>query len=361
MTITPANWPWVSRQIAWPADPDDFDENAVKRALKLLGNRFIKMPKIPSKFKSYNNVKIMDFDSETDRIYYASALARYEEEVQRIIANGEPRIRALVEDGKLRQASEKLKTRHIANRAYCEVQEGYSAVVGFCFKESVVDCVNVLVHDRKVDPAQIAIVWGGYNLDERRRKEAENILKQKFTPAQLQEYIQDGLFDNLLDVYTERKGQDLGAIDSKLLGQVDQFTRWQQICRFQNGRARYCIFTAASGGVALSLHDENEEASFPRRSHLGLPYGEKMVVQLYGRAHRVTSVSDTYQSSYAFNGTRDIKVAKRVSQKLRSARHTGVGNYNKLLWTSDELDVDNQYIEHVNPEEYVTEEIHDEE
>jgi len=357
MTITPDNWYSVVQQLVYPADPLDYNEVSIRRMIDLLGNRYYRMPKIPSAFKSYNRVRLIEFASNEDRISYNQAFSRYMAECARIDEYHHPVIRKLVEDGKLREEAERLKTSIIAQEAYNEVAEGYASVIGLCFKRSVVEVVNNLVHKHGVDPAKIAIIWGGYGAQERKRKVAEEQIRKKLGEDEINQFIEDGLLDELIESYSARLNQDLSAIDKSLLGAVDKETRWRQIRAFQGGKADYAIFTLASGGVALSLHDE--DGTRPRQSKLGLPYSSKMVVQAYGRAHRLTSCSDTYQESLAFNGTREVKVAKRVSLKLRCDRHTSTETYSDMVWTDDSLRIDDSYNEKVNPEDYVTGETND--
>lgn len=358
MIVTPDNWHSVVSQICFPADPLDYNEVSIRRMVELLGNRYYRMPKIPSAFKSYNRVRLIEFASEEDRICYNQAFNRYMAECARIDEYHHPVIRKLVEDGKLREEAERLKTVIIAQEAYNEVAEGYASVIGLCFKRSVVEVVNNLVHKHGVNPSKIAIIWGGYGAQERKRKVAEEQIRKKLSEEEVNQFIEDGLLDELIDSYSNRLNQDLSAIDKSLLGAVDKETRWKQIRAFQAGQADYAIFTLASGGVALSLHDE--DGLRPRRSKLGLPYSSKMVVQAYGRAHRLTSCSDTYQESLAFNGTREVKVAKKVSQKLRCDRHTSTETYSDMVWTNDSLVINDPYIEKVNPEDYVTGDTSDE-
>lgn len=351
MIITPDNWNTFVAQVVYPDDPTDFSERGIRRMLRLLGNRYYRMPKIPSEFKCHNRVRLIEFANYEDQQSYNMAYERYLSECAKITAHNHPIIRKLVEDGKLREEAERLKCGIIASEAYNEVAEGYASVVGLCFKRSVVEVVNHLVHKRGVDPSRIAIIWGGYGAQERKRKVAEENIRARMSQEELNEFIAEGLLDDLIEAYGMKHQQDVSAFDKKLLGNVDQETRWKQIRAFQEGRADYAIFTLASGGVALSLHDEDGQR--PRRAKLGLPYSSKMVIQAYGRAHRLTSKSHTYQESLAFNDTREVKVAKRVSQKLRCDRHTSTEMYRDIVWTDDSLDVKNPHIESVNPEEYV--------
>lgn len=347
MKITPANWPSAARDLAYPHDPETFSEDVIKAFIKGMGARFYKVPLIPNEFKSRNSVEIVEFDNDDDRLYYQSALERYEREINRPTAESYV---FLVEDLKLRQAAEELKGRMIGNRMYNRVQEGFSAVAGVCFKTTVVDIVNQLVHVRKVDPKDITIIWGGYGAEERKLRQAEELLRGKMTQEEINDFIKEGAFEELVQMAASNVKRDLSAIDKDLLGVVKYSTRWEHICKFQRNEAKYAIFTFATGGVALSLHDES--GLHPRVADHGLPYSERMTVQAYGRAHRLTSRSHTRQYSLAFNDSREIRVAKRVSWKLRSARHASNVCINDILFTDDRNNI-NSALETINPQEII--------
>jgi hypothetical protein len=332
MIVTIDNWSSVAQQIAYPGDAFSPDENAVKRAVALLGPSFYQMDPIPETFKLRNRIRCIDFVSSKDRDFYNAALSRWMRADMEARAGLCSFALMRIEDLKLRQAAETLKAPIMADLLFNQVAQGFSAVAGVCFKDSLVEIVNNLVHKKNVDPKSISILWGGFTAKERQRKAAEQEVSSRLTESQIKELIDDDLYDEVLATYGQSNKLDLSAIDKKLLCLQTAETRDGQVQKFQSNRAKYCIFTLPVGREGLNLHDETGTA--PRRGVYGLCYSDKATVQIVRRIHRVTSKSDTFGEFLAFNDTRDINVAMRVSEKLKALRHSSAGNFDDLLFTN---------------------------
>jgi len=334
MKVTRHNWPSVAYRLAYPYDPGEYNTNAMRQGLAALGNRLYVMPPIPKKFKCYTGIKPIQLETESDRLYYATALARYERERARITEQKLSSLLYLVEDLKLRQAAEELKAPVLTKEAYHCRQEGFAPVIGLSFKLSVVKCVNSLVHDYGVDPSKISIIWGGFSKKQRQRFAASS--EANLDEDLVRELMLDGLLDEVLDRYADKNHSDLSTFDQKLLKTPTPEVRWEQVKNFRHDKTEYAFFTLGAGGVALSLHDTT--GRYPRRGLLSLAYSDKQTVQLTGRAHRVNSASDTYQHFYVYQGTREVKVARRCTMKLRSLQLSSSDDFSDMMW--DDIDND---------------------
>lgn len=91
------------------------------------------------------------------------------------------------------------------------------------------------------------------------------------------------------------------------------------IDRFQFGRTDICLLTLKSGGAGLSLHHEHKIAR-PRYGIIPPTWSAIELVQLLGRAHRINSLSTTYQDVVWYKGTIEEQVADKVQIKMQSLK-----------------------------------------
>lgn len=89
------------------------------------------------------------------------------------------------------------------------------------------------------------------------------------------------------------------------------------IDKFQYGKSDYCLLTLSSGGAGLSLHHEHKQAR-PRYGVIPPNYSPIRFAQLLWRAHRINSLSTTYQDCVYYQGTIEEKVAARVERGLKA-------------------------------------------
>lgn len=100
-----------------------------------------------------------------------------------------------------------------------------------------------------------------------------------------------------------------------LVGSTDERTRQKNIDKFQHGKADYFLTTLKSGGAALNLQHEFNEA-LPRHIILPPTWSPYEMVQVLGRAQRINNLSPVTQSLTWFEGTIEEKVALRLNTKL---------------------------------------------
>jgi hypothetical protein len=91
------------------------------------------------------------------------------------------------------------------------------------------------------------------------------------------------------------------------------------IDRFQYGKSNFCLLTLKSGGAGLSLHHEHKVAR-PRYGIIPPTWSAIELVQLLGRAHRINSLSTTYQDVVWFRDTIEEDVAAKVQIKMGSLK-----------------------------------------
>lgn len=100
-------------------------------------------------------------------------------------------------------------------------------------------------------------------------------------------------------------------------GQTDQ-ERQENIDAFQTGKTHLCIITIGAGGTGLSLHhnDDNKDLTKPREVYMSPAFNAIDVAQTAGRAHRLTSISTTYQYLLYFKDTVEEYVSAKLAKKL---------------------------------------------
>lgn len=106
---------------------------------------------------------------------------------------------------------------------------------------------------------------------------------------------------------------------SVLFGGVTDKQGQKAIDDFQEGKTDYFLTTMKSGGTSISLHHENESAK-PRYVLLPPTWSIYEMVQVLGRAQRITSLSQTIQDIVWFRDTIEEKVADTVGEKWKSMR-----------------------------------------
>lgn len=90
--------------------------------------------------------------------------------------------------------------------------------------------------------------------------------------------------------------------------------RQQNIDDFQTGKTLFFLTTLKSGGTGLSLHHEHK-TSRPRVVILPPTWSVYELVQVLGRAQRITNLSQVIQTICWFAGTVEEKVAQRLASK----------------------------------------------
>lgn len=273
-------WASFAAQIAGNTDPLQFSEAAMKRLRNVFNPYITRMPNLNPKYKSLNTVKLINFLTQHDELSYHAAYAEYLEKLASIDRDAPGGIAAIwVANLKFRQKAELLRAKIIARAMFESVKAGNAAVAGINFRATCAAIVAELV-ELGVERKRISLIWGGIKSEE--------------------------------DTY------DLD------LGPQSEVERQRDIDRFQLGKTDYCIFTYKAGGVALSLHHTNDhdgmevKKSRPREVYLSVAYSVFEISQGVGRAHRITSLSNTTQTFLLFSNTIEEQVAARLTEKLNS-------------------------------------------
>jgi len=115
---------------------------------------------------------------------------------------------------------------------------------------------------------------------------------------------------------------------SVIIGNQSMTERQTNIDNFQLGKTRFMLLMFAAGGAGLSLH-HYKPTQRPRTVFLPPVWSAEELVQVLGRAHRINSISTTYQYIMWFNGTIETQVMERVKRKC-SALKEAVGK--KEAW-----------------------------
>jgi len=337
------NWALWARNVAYPANPEDYVEAAVDRLMESLDPYVTAVKNVRSQFNALNGVKMIDFDCLEDKQYYESALDRYYEAIGKIQDEGGAggQFQQMVEWLKLRMAGEFVRCPRIAREMHEAVTlRGKAAAAGLCFKASQAKIILILHRDYGVQRDQIATIWGG--------SASFNGKQARFEPDEITRILGRVMAGDSVDSATLKKlkqqliydSEGLGEIPTELrLGTQNFKQRQEEIDRYQRGTALYGLFNYKSGGVGLSLHHcddlaptkvrrkkdsgyavEADIASIPTRPREGFftpTFSAVELVQALGRLPRLTSLSDTIQTMFFYKGTIEVAVAASVSQKLR--------------------------------------------
>ena len=108
-----------------------------------------------------------------------------------------------------------------------------------------------------------------------------------------------------------------GILDSEISfirGGQEAQERQRNIDRFQNGKARFLLLMFEAGGAGLSLHHHLSNQR-PRVVIIPFVWNSESFVQVLGRAHRINSISTTYQYVMYFEGTIEEEVRDKVRGK----------------------------------------------
>ena len=240
----------------------------VQKSFALLGMKL---------YRASNGTLLIRFRTPEQAKHYAVAYEEYLKRLAKIDKDAPGGIAELwVAILMFRIAAEECRAADIAEAMYQSVATGHAAIGAFNFKKSIGLAVKYLVDVRGIPRDKISVVWGG--------------------------------MDNL-----EEDCDYLG------LGVQSRKQRQKEIDRFQKGEALYCFFTFKSGGVGLSLHHDREGGR-PRETFIAPTYSAIELVQGTGRAHRITSLSNTTQTVIYYADTIEEQVAAKVAIKMKCLR-----------------------------------------
>lgn len=289
--LTPERWPYFAKDVCLGSSPEDYNKEAVKRLMEKIKPYIIRVPSISTKFKTHNSVGFIDLSHE-EMMQYNAAMRIFLEACAKILETGEPNyaMAILVELLKFRQASEKLKAPYYADAAADSIKAGKAPIIAVAFKQTLAIVVKTLIEKHGLSREDISVIWGGASKPSEKATAAA-----KVAWAEMEQMVDD---------------YDLGSQNHK--------ERWKNVKAFQTGKSKVCVFTFKSGGVALSLHHhKNDGSQLPRETFSSLTYSVIELVQAFGRAHRMNSISDTYQQVIcARNTIEELHVAPKLIKKI---------------------------------------------
>lgn len=313
-----------------PAKPN---REAVKRLRSVLNPYIFSLPYVKPKYKAINLVQLVDFRSEVDRNIYNTAHQRYIEACRKAGKNtlwGQ--FEKLIALNNYLKTVEPLRAWHIAQRVAENYRNNtFATAVGCKFKETIAQVTFELVDKYNIPREQISLIWGGkreYRTEELlTREEVDKILANPNLNELLSNrpllkrvrltlrYLQDQHEHSESpeeQAYRHSKMKEL-----KLLGKQSDDARQYEIDKYQDGSAKICLFTIASGGIGLSL-DRDKPHLLPRQGLFTPVYSGKEFQQLLGRLVRRASLSDAYQYICMMRGTvEEHHVTPILDEKLK--------------------------------------------
>lgn len=340
-TLTNSNFSVFAELVSAPSDPTDYSPAAMARLMEYLSPYIVDVKGVHFKHHARNKIKLIEFSNQQERDAYAQAWTNYLNAIAKLQDSSMPggKFLLLVQFLKFRQAAELIRAPWIARELWEIVnRRKKSAVCALNFKETISKIVHILVLDYGVSRDEISLIWGGQAnkgvKKKRKKKPLEELsiqdktkLKELFSAEDVAWLKEMGIDTELDELTTPDEVKPVSAnsilpvsnLELLRLGTQNKIQRQENIDRFQADKSRYCLFTFKAGGVGLSLHQETPE-NFTRETILAPTYSAIELVQGLGRAHRITSCSDTEQTIVFYAGTIEVRVSLRVSQKLKCLR-----------------------------------------
>lgn len=290
------------------ADPTAYNAAATGRVIKLLKPYMVKQKPIKSQYHSINSVEWIEFADENQRKFYNTYYARYLRETE---SGGNP----LTALNKFAQAAEIVRHEQLASKAIEAHKAGYAVLICAKYKDTLVQAMTTLHSKYGVDLAKVSVIWGGIDKNHLNLLEKRKAMREKLTE-------QEALLLEELDVSDEIAASlcPITSADAELRKRFfklqDQWERQRNIDAFQDEQTDFCCFTAAAGGVALSLH-AHKKTSRPRFVILTPCWSDHQMVQCVGRVDRVTATSDSKQVMICFAGTVEEGIAATFRNKMQ--------------------------------------------
>jgi len=335
-TITSKNFNTMFARDVAKGAPTVVTAASMERLFLAIKRHVVELPYYPWPCKSINSVRMVDFQSERQRQYVASAWERHLDRCRALGKDTPNGVGAVYASYTIfRNDVEHVRIPQTVELMVKDVANGRSAVCGTAFTGAVSKGVFSLIDDYGVDPNQISVIWGG----------KANIKPDRvLLPTEMFEIIQqamesgDGLSTEnkrlikrnlawqqdalLFDDNGDEERQRLRYQRLQKLGMIGIQTkakRQAEIDKMQSGQALYCFFTMASGGTGLSLpHCDSRQR--PRSGYFTPIYSGKEFTQAFGRLPRRNSISDSIQQVILLNGTIESEhVAPILDLKLRAA------------------------------------------
>lgn len=315
-------------------EPDVPNKAAMERFRKFFKHRLYEIPKIRWPFSSTISLKFFKFLTAEDKLQYDNAVSEYLEQIAKLGKNT-PNERALraIKLLKLRKKVEPIRSKQIAKLMVDDVARGETAIMGADFVGSIIKTAFHLIDDYGVKREEIAIIWGGcenvkpsriYTKEEMLQLATDAYLSGEGIPAATMRMLKLNIAwdeDRMLFGDSDEAAQHARYERLKsygLIGAQSRTQRQAEVDRFMDGRAKYCLFTASSGGTGLSL-EHADSSTGPRNLYAPPIYSGMTFVQLMGRPHRRNSISNTKMFICLMAGTVEQNhVAPNLSTKLQA-------------------------------------------
>jgi len=261
---------WI-KEISAPKSEYDWCPAAMKRIQEFLEPKTLRFGKLSYKHRTFIKQMLIDMPSHKARIYQ-DAFDEYQK--KRESYGLDPLVgfaEILVSMMKFRQTSEMLRADDLARLAFDVEQKENKSVIIACSFQDTLKLVHQHLRAKGVIEDEIATIMGGQSLAERQLN-------------------------------------------------IDQF---------QSGRRRFMLLMFSAGGAGLSLH-HHRVGQRPRVVFLPPVWNAEELVQVLGRAHRINSMSTTYQFIVWFRGTIEERVMEKVKRKCSALKEV-VGK--REAWT----------------------------
>lgn len=289
-------------------DPTAYNAAATGRLVKMLKPYMVKQKPIKSDFKSINSVEWIEFADEGQRKFYNTYYARYLRETE----SGDNALTAL---NKFAQAAEIVRYEQLASRAIEASRAGYAVLICAKYKDTLVQAMTTLHGKHGVDLDRISVIWGGIDKNHLNLLEKRKAMREKLTEQEALLLEELDLSDEVADSICPITSAD-AELRKRFFKLQDQHERQRNIDAFQDERTDFCCFTAAAGGVALSLH-AHRKTSRPRFVILTPCWSDHQMVQCTGRVDRVTATSDSRQIMLCFKDTVEEGIAGTFRKKMQ--------------------------------------------
>ena len=321
--------------------PENYSPGAMNRLMAYMSEYIHRVKGIKTQFKPFNGIKIINFETDKGRLEYENAWEEFQKEKARLegdesLSSSQAAFNILAQLQVFLKAAETNYDRvhKIARDMFHGVQEGFASVAAVRFKLTICKVVEILIKDYGVKRDEIALIWGGAPVANKKQKLKRSILDNA---AFLEQMTATGLTFEDLDLDEVEEAEVAAWPKEYRLGNQNFKERQKEIDKFQSGKALYCIYTFRAGGVGLSLHHTDDLTKEKvRHKESGYAYEEDILliptrprkvvvtptwsaielVQGVGRCPRLTSLSDTYQIMEFYRGTVEERQARVVGVKL---------------------------------------------
>lgn len=325
MTPTAAN---VGRlMLTLASDPNEYNVAATERVVDILSPYIVRQRRIKTAFHTTNRVKWIDFADENQRKFYQTYYQRYLDSVN----GGDNPLVAL---NKFSQAAEIVRHEQIADEAIAAHRAGKAVLICAKYKDTLVQVMTTLHSKYHIPLDRVSTIWGGINKQQLELLERRKAMREQLNEEQL--LLMEEL--NITEIAATSFCPITDAsseLRARFFRLQDQVERQANIDAFQNEATDFCCYTAAAGGVALSLH-AHAEWSRPREVILTPCWSDHQMVQCVGRGHRVTSTSDTTQTMMLFKGTVEVHIAHTFRKKMKGLLKVVGGRESWLTLAQDQ-------------------------